>query len=751
MKTKRWALAGVVAAVMLVGGVLFLPASGATSSRQEGCFPVHEVQPDETLDSVAELYGISVPDLLAANELAVSAELHAGQQLCIPTAAPAATEAPAVEASGAPTETLAVESAVPAVEALAAPRLSGVPTQICVEGQVIDKDHKGIAGVSVNAQLGDAPGENTATDKQGRFGFTDLTPGKWVFRVQVPDSWVSVTSEEVVVDLVYGRPDCYRIRFKLDPRGCIIAKKTDEIGNPLAGWLITVSGPIDPEGVTGADGVVRIGELIPGTYLVSDKPGDTIPAPWIWTPVTPPQVSVEVKAAWSQDDCAEVSFTNRAQETSCITGYKVDDKHRPIAGWKVYAQPENGEEPVFSATTAMDGGFTFPSLPLGTWTVWEEVPPYWTSITPSEFPVTLHEPSQPPLCAVVRFKNRPPDLCAEGYKVDEKGKRLAGWTVEAFLATNPAEVMSTLTDERGYYRFNGLTLGDWVFRVKHQTGWTPISSDTVKVPIAGEPSCTQVPIFRNQSPRGCIEGFKQDNLGYGLAGWNITLKPDSGAPSQHASTDGTGHYLFDDLRMGKYEVYEELQPGWAPITPTKYEVELMPSDEQICALVQPFINEQVPRDICIDGYKLDQAGDVGLPDWPVVAKNLATGEMLDTTTDGIGYFRFGSLQPGKYQVTVGDKEGWVHVGPASQKVTVTWPPKNACVTLKFYNRQAGTPSPAPDPPGLKDGCRAVHTVRHGDTLKKVAARQDTSVKAILRANHIPNADLIYPGQKLCIP
>ena len=88
MKTKRiWALAGAFAVVMLVVGALILPASGATGLRQEGCFPLHEVQPDETLDSVAELYGISVPDLLAANELADDTELYAGQQLCIPTSA----------------------------------------------------------------------------------------------------------------------------------------------------------------------------------------------------------------------------------------------------------------------------------------------------------------------------------------------------------------------------------------------------------------------------------------------------------------------------------------------------------------------------------------------------------------------------------------------------------------------------------------------------------------------------------------
>jgi LysM repeat protein len=752
MKTKRiWALAGVVAVVMLVVGVLILPASGATNPRQEGCFPVHEVQPDETLDSVAELYGVLVSDLLAANELADGSELYAGEQLCIPTATTAAIEAPAIEASEAPTETLAVEGAVPEVEALAVPRPSGVPTRICVEGQVIDKSHRGIAGVAVTAQKANAPGKSTETDKNGRFRFTDLTPGKWIFRVRVPDSWASVTSEEVVVGLVYGRPDCYQIRFKLDPRGCVIAKKIDENGGkPLAGWLITVSGLVDPVGVTGPDGVARIGSLIPGTYVVSDKPGDTIPTPWIWTPVTPSQVSVQVKAAWSQDDCTLVTFTNRAQETSCITGYKVDDNHKPIAGWKVYAQPANGGEPVFSATTAANGSFTFPSLPLGTWTVWEEVPPYWTSITPSKFSVNLDRASQPPRCVMVRFKNRPPDLCAEGYKVDENGKGLAGWTVEAFSATNPAEVMSTATDEKGYYRFNGLTLGDWVFRVKHQTGWTPITSDAVKVQIVGGPRCTQVPIFRNQSPRGCIEGFKRDNLGYGLAGWNITLTPGSGAPSQHAWTDGTGHYLFDGLPIGKYEVYEELQLGWAPVTPTKYEVELKPSDKEGCARLQPFINKQVPRDICIDGYKLDKVGNVGLPDWPVVAKNLATGEVLDTTTDGVGYFRFSSLQPGKYQLTVGDKEGWLHVGPASQNVTVTWPPKNACVTAKFYNRQAGTPPPPPGPPG-PDGCHRTHTVCRGDTLNKIAAREGTSVKAILSENHIPNADVIYPGQKLCIP
>jgi LysM repeat protein len=312
-------------------------------------------------------------------------------------------------------------------------------------------------------------------------------------------------------------------------------------------------------------------------------------------------------------------------------------------------------------------------------------------------------------------------------------------------------VLTAVTDEAGHYRFNGLALGEWVIREKHQTGWTAITEDSVKVNLVGGECCTQVPIFRNQSPVGCIEGFKRDNLGFGLAGWNITLKPEAGAPSEHTFTDGTGHYLFAGLPMGKYEVFEELQSGWAPVTPTKYQVELKPSNDKTCARIQPFINKQVPRDICIDGYKLDKLDDVGLPDWPVEAKDLATGKVLNATTDGVGYFRFSDLEPGEYQVTVGEKDGWDEVGPASRIVTVDWPPKDECVSVKFYNRQEKALDPQrPDRPG-HDGCRAVHTVDFGETLNKIAEWEGTSIRAILRANPIRNADMIYPGQELCIP
>lgn len=45
----------------------------------------------------------------------------------------------------------------------------------------------------------------------------------------------------------------------------------------------------------------------------------------------------------------------------------------------------------------------------------------------------------------------------------------------------------------------------------------------------------------------------------------------------------------------------------------------------------------------------------------------------------------------------------------------------------------------------------LYTVRPGDTLWGIARRYGTTVEALVRENHIPNPNLIYPGQVLRIP
>ena len=47
--------------------------------------------------------------------------------------------------------------------------------------------------------------------------------------------------------------------------------------------------------------------------------------------------------------------------------------------------------------------------------------------------------------------------------------------------------------------------------------------------------------------------------------------------------------------------------------------------------------------------------------------------------------------------------------------------------------------------------RKVHKVRYGENLFRIAQRYCSTVPAIANRNHIRNPNLIYAGQKLCIP
>ena len=44
-----------------------------------------------------------------------------------------------------------------------------------------------------------------------------------------------------------------------------------------------------------------------------------------------------------------------------------------------------------------------------------------------------------------------------------------------------------------------------------------------------------------------------------------------------------------------------------------------------------------------------------------------------------------------------------------------------------------------------------YTVKSGDTLSEIGTSYHTTYQAIAQVNHIPNVNLIYPGQRFCIP
>jgi LysM repeat protein len=53
--------------------------------------------------------------------------------------------------------------------------------------------------------------------------------------------------------------------------------------------------------------------------------------------------------------------------------------------------------------------------------------------------------------------------------------------------------------------------------------------------------------------------------------------------------------------------------------------------------------------------------------------------------------------------------------------------------------------------GGQTSCVAYHVVRYGETMYRIAYRYGVSVWQLARANGIYNLNMVYPGQRLCIP
>lgn len=715
MRFKRWqrSLSLTLAAVMVLAVALFvgslaISAGVGKAAAAPACAGTHVVQRGETLSTIAQRYGVSVSQLAQANTLRNTDFIYAGQTLCLPSAGSSATQ----------------------------PQ----PGTICVEGYKVDDKHRGVPGFVIYAET-KGTSLKAVTDKNGYFRFDNLTPGLWTFWEEVPRGWEPVTASKFQKELEYGYSGCYEIRFKNKPvpiPACLIVSKQDEAGSPLEGWEIKIKpkfGGTWASGVTDKGGQVRFDGLTPGKWLVKEV------VPYAWEPKDPKtgEAEIELHPMADDQDCGKLVFINRRLPTGCVEGYKVDDQHRPLPGWEVCIYLNSAPAIQFCTKTDDQGYLRFDNLIFGEWIVWEKVQPGWTPVTAEKFPVTVDEER---VCKQVRFKNRPPDLCAQGYKLDDKGFGVGGWKIRAWPEGHPDLVLQTVTEPNGHYRICGVTLGGWIFEEEHKVGWTATTGEQIAVDVTypGPGKDVPAPTFRNKPPSGCIEGWKIDDREVGLPLWNITIQNVATGQTWHRWTDGTGYFQVCGLPMGKYLVWEELQSGWKPISPPKLEVSLEPSDEPIIAIVV-FVNKQMERDICIDGYKKDIFDGAGLPNWEVKLLDLKGKVLATTTTDGTGYYRFSNLEAGTYVVEETMQEGWWPVSATSYKATVTFPPKFECVHVNFANRQKTTPPP----------CVTWHVVQKCETLSHIAMRYGVSVSAIMAANGLTDPNFIWVGQKLCIP
>lgn len=129
----------------------------------------------------------------------------------------------------------------------------------------------GVAGVTVTAV---GPGGVTltrVTNGSGAYAFPRLDSGSYEITMTTPTGYVATTpvarQEQVNAD------DVANVDFELARLGAIDGTVRDEEGTPVAGVVVTVTGPGAPQQLTsGADGTYGLGALPPGTYTVTVVP-----------------------------------------------------------------------------------------------------------------------------------------------------------------------------------------------------------------------------------------------------------------------------------------------------------------------------------------------------------------------------------------------------------------------------------------------------------------------------------------------
>jgi len=484
---------------------------------------------------------------------------------------------------------------------------------------VLDDGEAGINGQTI--ELYDDQGQLVATQVtansavDGAYRFTDLLPGSYEIRETPPAGWYQtapevaqrsfdLTSGQHVTDLHVGNAQYSSINghkfHDVDGNG-----QQDEGELRLGGWTIELyddQGALVDTTTTNASeslGFYQFSNVMAGSFEVREVLADSS-----WVQTFPAGGAVHAIDVLPNQVIADRDFGN-AQYAS-VSGYKFhdldgdgewDDGEPGLGGWTIELYDPQGQ--LIDTTTTDDG----------------EDPGYYefTDITPAPGDFEVREGSRAgwyqtaPVGGVQAGTLASGDVVTDGdfgnteyatisgYKFhdydgdgvwDDNEPGVGGWTVE--LYDDQGELVATTTTDTGeglgYYEFTDVTPGDYEVREENRADWVqtfPAEGTHSPTIVSGDDWMGD---FGNyEAPgSGVIRGIKfedangngeQDEGEDGLPGWTIFLDMFDGGGYYEGSgaqrvTDANGEFAFLGRESGEYEIYEDVQPGWIPTTPT---------------------------------------------------------------------------------------------------------------------------------------------------------------------------------------
>lgn len=275
--------------------------------------------------------------------------------------------------------------------------VTNTPTRGCIVGHKQDiVGAGGLAGATIglfNDETKEPALQTAESGEFGQFNFNNLTPGTYYIKeLQAPKGYylnetpvtVTLTDANCAPDSVPVTVDAAGNPIVIEDeaipvRGCIIGKKTDTAGKPLAGAVITLTSDarrndgnetVNKTCTTNDNGLFSFSDLKPGTYTLQET---TAPKGY--------QLSDKV-------------FTVTLQKADCESGYAVridtEDKPLTIVNTKIPSSG-GGETPITPPEKPIEP--TEPTKPTEPEKPTEPIKP--TELAVPEQPVQPTEPTTP--------------------------------------------------------------------------------------------------------------------------------------------------------------------------------------------------------------------------------------------------------------------------------------------------------------------------------------------------------------------
>lgn len=285
------------------------------------------------------------------------------------------------------------------------------------------------------------------------------------------------------------------------------------------------------------------------------------------------------------------------------------------------------------------------------------------------------------------------DTNANGQK-DAGEPGLGGWSIRLMKGGVVSQSAGTGAD--GSYSFNNLSVGTYVVQEIQQSGWrqTAPSGNTYTVTVTSGGSYGGRDFGNVQD--GSIKPYKVHDLNMDgawnqpgellLADWVIHLGSDFRAPLTTTDSMATTPE-WEQLPSGTYEVWEELQPHFAPTAEPTQTVVLGPGQH----ISVPFFNVALGRIDVVKYHDLDGDGSQGanepaVPDWSISLSQ--DGSVVGNgTTAADGAVAFEDLMPGVYTVSEESRPPYWKSTTSETREVVLGPGQD--VDVFFGNRLLG--------------------------------------------------------------